>query len=448
LRDIFGLVAIGWPLMLNNLFNIGINVADTVMAGRLGAIQLAAVALGTSIWITLFLGGLGVIMALGPTVAQHYGAGRMHAIGHDTRQGLWLAVAVSAVLIIAMRSVSPVLRWMDIEAPVVILAQGYLDALSWGAPGACLYHVIRQMSEGTGRTIPIMVVMGTSLPINIALNYIFMFGKFGSPALGAVGAGLGSAITFWLMLLMIVLYTYRAGFYRSFQIWISIERPDWRAIRRLVAIGLPIGMSLMLQAGLFSAVALLMGSLGTNVVAAHQIALNVAAFIFMVPLGLGMATTVRVGQAIGRQEPAAAARAGFVGIGVCAAITCISAVCTFLYASTIAGLYTSDTAVLRLAIPLIMVAALLQVGDAAQAAAAGALRGLKDTRVPLLINALIYWCIGFTMAYVFGIYFELGARGIWYGLVLALWIAAVALTLRFAVVMRRKVRAAVRPASV
>ena len=426
--------------MLNNLFNIGINVADTIMAGRLGATQLAAVALASSVWITLFLAGLGVIMALGPTVAQHYGAGRMAAIGHDTRQGLWLALAVSAAVIVAMRSVSPVLRWAAIEEPVVILAQGYLDALSWGVLGISLYHVIRQMSEGAGRTIPIMIVMGASLPINIALNYIFIFGKLGSPALGAVGAGLGSGITFWLMFLMISIYTYRAGFYRPFHIWFSIEPPDWRAIADLATIGLPIGMSLMLQAGLFSAVALLMGSLGTDVIAAHQIALNFAGLVFMIPLGLGMATTVRVGQAIGRGEPQAAARAGYIGIGVCAAVTCISAICTFLFASMIVGLYTVDTAVSALATSLVMVAAFLQVGDAVQAAAAGALRGLKDTRVPLLINALIYWCVGFTTAYLFGIRLGIGARGIWYGLVLALWIAAFALTLRFVVVMRRRNR--------
>jgi MATE family multidrug resistance protein len=435
--------------MLNNLFNVGVNVADTVMAGRLGATQLAAVALGTSIWITLFLAGLGVIMALSPTVAQHYGAGRMDAIGHDTRQGLWLAFIVAAVVITAMRSVSPVLRAMGIDEPVVILAQGYLDALSWGVVGIHLYHVIRQMSEGVGRTIPIMVIMGASLPINIALNYVFMFGKLGSPALGAVGAGLGSGLTFWLMFLMILIYTWRAAFYRPFRIWRAIERPDWPAIGRLVAIGLPIGLSLMLQAGLFSAVALLMGSLGTNVIAAHQIALNFSAFIFMIPLGLGMATTVRVGQAIGRAEPGAARRAGFVGIVVCAVMTCGSAVCTFLFAPTIARLYTADAAVAPLAISLLMVAAFLQVGDAAQTAAAGALRGLKDTRVPLLINALIYWCIGFAAAYVFGIYLGIGARGIWYGLVLSLWIAAFALTFRFALVMRRHDRAGVtseRPA--
>ncbi len=431
LSDAARLLSISWPLILNNLFNIGVNVADTVMAGRLDATQLAAVALGSSIWITLFLTGLGVIMALGPTVAQHFGAGRIKDIGHDTRQGLWLAVFISIVIAVLLHNARPVMLWMNIESQVAILAQGYLDAISWGLLGCYWYHCLRQMNEGLGRTVPIMVIMGTSLPINVGLNYIFMYGKFGAPPLGAIGAGLGSGLTFWLMFLFIVIYTSKAKIYRQFEIWVAPEWPDWSAMRKLLVVGLPIGGSFMLQAGLFTAVALIMGSFGTVVVAAHAVTLNYASLIFMIPLGVGMATTAAVGQAIGRGKPRDARRIGYVGITMSLVMMCVSACATIAYAEDIARLYSGDEAVITLAVSLLLVAAVMQLGDGTQVTAAGALRGLKDTRIPLGINAFVYWCVGFTIAYVLGVRLGYGARGVWFGLCCCLWVAGILLTLRF-----------------
>lgn len=429
------LIIVGWPLILNNLFNIGVNVADTVMAGRLGAEQLAAVALGSSIWITVFLAGLGVIMAIGPIVAQHFGAGRIREIGHDTRQGLWLAMFISGVVVTMLHHAEPVMLWMDIERAVAALAQGYLDAISWGVIGCYWYHCLRQMNEGLGRTVPIMIIMGTSLPINVGLNYIFMYGKLGSPPLGAIGAGLGSGLTFWLMFLFIAIYTTTAKVYRQFDIWGCIEWPDWPAMRHLLAVGLPIGGSFMLQAGLFTAVALIMGSFGTVVVAAHAVTLNYASLIFMIPLGVGMATTALVGQAVGRGEPSVARRIGYVGIGMCFLLMCFSAALTIAYAGGIARLYSNDADVIAMSASLLIIAAALQLGDGSQVTAAGALRGLKDTRVPLLINGFVYWCVGFSVAYIVGVILDYGAQGVWFGLCSCLWLAAILLTLRFRRVM-------------
>ena len=439
LSDATRLLIISWPLILNNLFNIGVNVADTVMAGRLGATQLAAVALGSSIWITLFLAGLGVIMAIGPTVAQHLGAGRIKDIGHDTRQGLWLAVFISLIIAILLHNARPVMLWMQIEVEVADLAQGYLDAISWGVLGCYWYHCLRQMNEGLGRTIPIMIIMGTSLPINVGLNYVFMYGKFGAPALGAIGAGLGSGVTFWLMFVFIALYTSKAKIYRQFDIWVAPERPDWLAMRHLISVGLPIGGSFMLQAGLFTAVALIMGSIGTAVVAAHAVTLNYASLIFMIPLGVGMATTAVVGQAIGRGDPQSARRIGYVGITMCLLMMCVSACCTVAFAADIARLYSSDEAVITLATSLLVIAAIMQLGDGSQVTAAGALRGLKDTRIPLCINAFVYWCVGFSIAYVLGVRSGYGAHGVWIGLCCCLWVAGILLTLRFRQVINRRI---------
>jgi MATE family multidrug resistance protein len=273
-RDVGAIVRIGSPLIVTNVFSIAVAVADTLMAATLGPGALAAVAIGSGIWIALFLLGLGTVMALGPTVAQHYGAGQHERIGADTRQGLWLALLVTVPVVVAMRSCTPLLRWVGIDEAVVAPAQGYLDLLSWGVPAAYGYHALKQMNEGVGSTVPIMTVMTLSLPLNVLLNYGFLFGRLGAPALGAPGCGLGNAIAFWLMLAMLGGYTLRAPRYRRFALAARWEWPHGPTLWRLLLLGVPIGCSLFLQSGLFTTVALMMGALGTVAVAAHQVVLN------------------------------------------------------------------------------------------------------------------------------------------------------------------------------
>lgn len=441
--DVRAIFVVGGPLIVNNLSSIGVSTADTLMTSRLGPVQLAGVAIGSGLWIALFLLGLGTIMALGPTVAQHFGAGRDAEIGHDTRQGMWLGAVVSAFVIVAMRQVGPLLAALGIEPEVSRLAEGYLDALSWGVPAAYGYHALKQMNEGVGRTIPIMVVMGVALPINVLLNYALIYGRFGLPPLGAVGCGLGNGISFWIMFAMLAGHVAWTPYYRRFRIWRAIEPPDFAALGRLFGLGAPIGLSLFLQSGLFTMVALLMGQLGTAAIAAHQVVLNYSGLVFMVPLGLAMALTVRVGQAVGRGDPAGARRVGLTGLGLCAAITLVSGTTTLWFAEKIAAAYSGDADVVELCLALFRVAAWLQIGDGIQVAAAFALRGFKDTRVPLLINAANYWGVGFGLAYGLGIVLGQGAEGIWIGLTAALWSAGAMLIARFLLICRRATAASV-----
>ncbi len=439
--DLRAIFVVGGPLIINNLSSIGVGTADTLMTSRLGSDQLAAVAIGSGLWISIFLLGLGTIMALGPTIAQHFGAGRDTAIGHDTRQGLWLGLMISIIVIITMRHVSPLLHAFGFEVDVVALAQGYLDALCWGVPGAYGYHALKQMNEGVGRTIPIMVVMAIALPVNVLLNYLFIFGHLGHAPLGAIGCGLGNGISFWLMFAMLAWYTWVTPYYRRFQIWRAIDAPDFVALRRLVGLGSPIGVSLFLQSGLFTMVALMMGQIGTDSIAAHQIVLNYSGLVFMVPLGFAMALTVRVGQAVGRGDAVGAQRIGLTGLGLCASVTLISGTTTLLFAEQITAAYTDDVAVAAICVLLFQIAAALQIGDGIQVAAAFALRGFKDTRMPLLINATTYWGIGFVLAYALGIHFGYGAEGVWIGLTTALWTAGALLITRLVMVSRTTILA-------
>jgi len=435
-QDLRKIMAIGLPLVANNLSSIAINVADTRMASELGTSQLAAVAIGSGIWIALFLLGLGVIMALGPTVAQHYGAGRLEEIGHETRQSLVVGLGLSLVVFFAMRSFEPFLLHLGIDPEVSALAQEYLSALSWGVFAAYGYHTFKQMSEGVGRTIPIMVVMCTMLPVNVALNYVLMFGKLGIEPMGVAGCGLGNSISFWIMFAMLVTYSLTSQYYRSFKIFKLSSWIDWPVLRRLVSLGMPIGLSLFLQSGLFTTVALLMATLGTVAVAAHQVVLSYSGLVFMVPLGLAMALTVCVGQEIGRGDTRSAIRIGYTGLIICALVSTVASATTFFYAPVIAQLYTSDASVIALSTHLFRLAALLQFGDGIQVAAAFVLRGLKDTRVPLMLNAVNYWGFGFVLAYVLGMSLGYGATGVWLGLSLSLCTGAILLTGRFVFLAR------------
>ena len=441
LSDLTALWTVGWPLILNNLFSMGVNVADTLMIGRLGATSLAALAIGSGTWVAIFLAGLGILMALGPTVSHHFGAQRYVEIGHDTRQALWLAMLLSLLVCLALHHVEYPLARLGIEPAIVGLAGEYLRGLSWGVPAVYCYQVFRQMNEGIGRTLPIMVVTGLGLILNVAVSYVLVFGKLGFTARGVEGSGLGTAIAFWGMLCLLLTHVALHPAYDRFVLWRARFRPDWGALLHLVGLGWPIGLSLLMQAGLFMALALMMGRLGPTFAAAHQITLNYAGLVFMLPLGIGFATAVLVGQAMGAGAPKEARRIGMVGIFVCFCVAGSIAMATWIGSAHIAELYTRDASVTALASTLLLASGFLQWGDGTQSAAAGALRGLKDTRVPMVINGTIYWGVGFATAWLLGVEFGLGGIGIWAGLALALCTAAVVLTLRFRHIVERRIEA-------
>lgn len=437
LKEMKALLRLAGPLIVNSLSIAGMQFADAVMAGRLGASALAAVAVGASVWFLGFALCLGLMMALSPIAARFYGAGELGLIGRYTRQGLILGVGLGlAILVLARLWTGPVLAFIGIDAEFRNVTVDYVHAIVLGAPAICAFLALRFTTEGIGYTRPIMYSSLFALVCNVFLNYVFIFGHFGAPALGAVGAGVASAITMWLILVLLGVYMVRHPRYAPLRIFERLPAPRLPVLKEILLLGVPIAVTITAEAGLFSAVSILVGTLGAEITAAHQIAINFASTMFMVPLALSAATTVRIGHALGSGRPEAARFSGVTGIALCAGFMTLSAAFLLLFRDAVVSLYTTDPAVKTIAMGLVMIAAVFQIADGVQVGAAGALRGYKDTRVPMLINTFAYWVLAFPLAYLAAVTFRAPPEYIWGGFVLGLTVAAVMLTVRYRRVSR------------
>ncbi|MDN5864591.1 MAG: MATE family efflux transporter [Gammaproteobacteria bacterium] len=426
------MVAIALPVVANNLLTVGMQLTDTVMAGRLSANALAAVSVGGSIFVPFFLLALGVLGALSPMSAQLYGAGRVAGIGLLSRQAAWLALLLAGLLMTGFHFLGPLYAFANIDESLASVSADYVVALAWGLPAIFLYLVLRFASEGIGHTRPMFYVALAAFLINIPLDYWFVYGGFGVPQMGAVGCGYATAIAMWVQFAAMLIYVLtKKRRYRPLQLFQRFERPRFAPLSELTRLGVPIGVMLFAEVSLFGAVALLMASFGTVTAAAHQIAVSVASFSFMFPLGLATGITVVVGQAIGNDRPDLARRAGLVGIGLSLAFELAAAILIVLLRQPIAQLFTTNQAVIALAATLLLMCAAFQLSDGLQVASAGALRGLKDVRVPMWITVLAYWGTGLPLAWAFGFPLGIGPVGVWVGLIAGLTVAGLLLVRRF-----------------
>jgi len=331
----------------------------------------------------------------------------------------------------------PVLRWVGTDPTLIEGAAAYVRAISLGVPGLLGFLAVRFACEGLGLTAPIMATAVLGLAVNVAGNWVFMYGKLGAPALGPVGTGVASAVTMWTMFIMLTLATARGRHFQPYRLYAGREWPKLRYLRELLALGIPICGSVLSESGLFVGVGLMMSTLGGRTVAAHQIALNFAVFMFMVPLAMHSATTIHVGHALGRGDAAGGRRAGLVGIALCGALMTGSALVILIAHRGIARLYTDDAGVVALASQLLLMAGIFQISDGLQVGAHGALRGYKDARVPMLLGFVCYWLVGFPLAWGLGIHRGLGPIYVWVGLIAGLTLSALALNVRFLWIARR-----------
>ena len=418
------------PLALGQLAAMFMGVVDSILAGHHGLTTLAAVTVGSSIWNVALFVVVGVLLAIPPSVSQLAGAGRRAEIAPLWRQALWISLAIGLLLTAATWYSPLLLDAIGIVPEVRPPAAAFLRAIAFGAPALSLYFCLRYLAEGMQHTTPSMFAGIAGLVALVPLGYVLMFGAGPLPGLGAAGLGIATALVLWAQAIGFAIFLSRSRRFADLGLFAHFERPNWPVIRGLLALGLPMGVSIFMEGSLFVATALLIGRLGALDVAAHQIAINVASVCFMLPLGIAMATTVRVGHAAGARDRVGLRRAAYAGFGLGAATQAGAAALLLFGAGAIASLYTKDEAVIALAVTLMAYAAVFQIPDGIQVLSNGVLRGLKDTRVPMYITVFAYWGVGLPLGIWFGLHLGGRAPGLWVGLILGLSVAAVGLLLR------------------
>jgi MATE family multidrug resistance protein len=421
------------PLALTQLGQIAMMTTDIAMIGRLGSEAMAAAALAHTVFFVSFTFGMGLVSAVAPLAAQAFGARNPHLIRRSLRVGMWAALLMSLPMMALLLRGEQILLMLGQAPTSAHLAQQYLLGLAWGMLPALWFMAVRGFMSAVNRPEPILWITLAAIPANAALVYVLLYGAFGLPELGLFGVGLASSIVNLATFLAGLWFATRRRPFRKYHVLGHFWRTDWQLMRKLVIIGAPISISFLLEYGLFGAAGLLMGVISTTALAAHQIALQVAAILYMVPFGISMAATVRVGHAVGRGDAGGVRRAGYIatwlGIVLAAILTLAVIISRFGIAEVFLGESTDATA--ELSATLLLVGSTLFIADAIQTIAAGALRGMNDTRIPLLFAVLSYWLIGFACACWLGFWTSWGAVGVWIGLSVGTAIFAILLLLRF-----------------
>ena len=424
------------PMALTQLGQIAMTTTDLVLIGRISDEAVAAAGLAGTVYFVSFTLGIGLMAAVAPLAAQAFGAGDPPLVRRALRTGLWAALFISLPIMAFPLRGEQILHALGQAQSTSHLAQDYLFGLAWGVMPALWFQAIRSFMGAVNRPQPILWITLAAIPANALLAYLLIYGAFGLPTLGLFGAGIATtAVNFGTFLAGLWFVTQRKPF-SDYRVMTRLWRIDWTLMRQIVIIGAPISIAFLLEYGMFSSAGLLMGLIGTTALAAHQIALQVTAILFMVPFGVGMAATIRVGHAVGRNDLAGVRRAGLIAILLGVVLSAILTLAVILARVAIVRLFLGATAenaaaTVDLAATLLAIGATLFITDGLQGTAVGALRGLKDTRVPLLLAAISYWLIGFSAAYALAFFTPLGPLGVWIGLSLGTAVHATLLVLRF-----------------
>ena len=426
----------GLPLMGAQVLSIGNGLVDALVAGRLGAAALAAVGVGASIVFLVTLSSIGLMAALSPTMARLRGQGRREEVGAVFRQGLWIALVLGALDLLVLAYCLAALDGWGFDPELLEPMQGYLAAAMWSVPAAVLLLAGRNVCEATARTRPVLLVQCVGLAINLVADLGLGLGLFGLPRLGIVGIGWSTTIV-QTSACLILFALLRAPTFARFALYRPMERPDLARLGHLLALSAPICLMLLAEGGLFAATAIQMGLLGTLEASAHNIAIGTTAAFYMLPLGLSFALTARIGVAYGRGSARGVRLRAASGLLLTLIIAASSSAVLALFGEPIAALYTDEPEVRALAARLLLLAALFQLSDGLQATLSGLLRGLHDTRVPMLISAFSYWGVGFGTGWLAAHRFGFGAYGLWFGLIAGLTLAALLQGWRLANRLRR-----------
>jgi MATE family multidrug resistance protein len=434
-EDLARLLRLATPVVFVQLGIMSMGVVDTMVVGRVSAVALAGVAIGSLYNLALGTFGIGVIMALDPLVSQAVGAHDEPAIARALQRGLVIALGLGVITALMSLPADHVLRRLGQPPELVAVAAPYVH-IQW--PSMVAFFVLvafRQTLQALGHMRPVVATIVTANVVNAVLAWSLVFGELGAPRLGTIGSGLATAIARWFMALLLLALAWRHLVPR---IVARVGALEWRPILRMIGIGLPIGFQFVLEYGVFATVALLMGHIGPVAAGAHQIAINIASLTFMVPLGVSNATSVLVGRAVGAGDATRARQASLAGLCVGAVFMAGSALMLGFLPRALAGLYTPDPGVVALAIQLIPIAGVFQVFDGLQVVSIGVLRGLGDTRTPMVVNLIGYWLFALPLSLVLAFRLGLGPRGLWWGFVGGLGLVAVILLARVKARLGRK----------
>ncbi|MEH7037071.1 MATE family efflux transporter [Bacillus pseudomycoides] len=431
-------VLLFFPIFVTQMSLFAMSFFDTTMSGHASATDLAGVAIGTSIWIPISTGLTGILMATTPIIAQLVGSKQKEDVPHIVIQAVYLAIGVSLlVILIGFFAVSPILKGMHLEEQVEHIASQFLSIIAIGIIPLFVYTVLRGFIDALGKTRTTMIITLLSLPINVILNYVFIFGHFGFPKLGGVGAAIASTATYWCILFITIIIIRTKEPFTSFGIFRRLYRLSISSWKELLKLGVPIGFAIFFETSIFAAVTLMMSNFSTTTIAAHQAAMNFASLLYMTPLSLAMAMTIAVGFEVGANRCENAKQYSFIGIGLALAFALLYSILLFFFDDQIASIYTTDIAVHDLAKEFLIFAILFQISDAIATPVQGALRGYKDVNVTLIMTLIAYWIIGLPLGYILATYTSLAAKGYWIGLIIGLAFGAIFLLVRLLQVQRK-----------
>ncbi|MGO4892605.1 MATE family efflux transporter [Flavobacterium sp. W21_SRS_FM6] len=433
-KELKTILHLAWPLLIAQITQTLMGVSDTIMAGRYSATDMAAVAIGFGFTLPVIVFIQGITLALPPIISRFNGAKQTDKVANYTQQMAWLSM-VFALLAVAFSFVfEPLLNVINMESELRTITIDYIQYILFSMPAFALYQVLRNFSEGLSITKPSMVIMVIGLLVNIPANYVLIYGKFGLPELGGAGCGIATALVFVAMFIATLIYTKYSKKLSQFNLYQRFYWPDLSLISECIKLGLPIAMTILFEVTLFAVVAILLAPFGATVVASHQIALNFSALMFMIPLSLGMATSIRIGYLLGENRPDQAKIATRCAFLVGISIAVFTATFTVFAREMIARLYSIDEEVILLASSLLLLAAMFQFSDAIQVISGTALRGYKDTAWMFYLSFVSYWIVGMTIGCILGltdwIVPKMAGAGFWIGFICGLSTAAVLLSLR------------------
>lgn len=432
------------PLITALLSQIAMEFVDTLMLGRLGPNALAAGGLGSAFFITLFVLCLGIMIAIGTCVAHAYGGKQYYEVSHLGRQGMWLVLFLAIPCMLILWFTPQILTLLKHNRDVVNNTSLYIHGLLWAFLPALGFLTLREFISALSRPQMVMIITFIAIPLNALCNYILMYGKWGFPNLGVQGIGIATSFVQTLMLVALILFVHNSRHFRHYNLFRYFEWPDFKKIFELLHVGLPVGITLLLEVGLFSLTAILMASLGTSSMAAHQIAIQTMSIVYMIPLGIAEATTMRVGQTMGAHDPKRAYLITHISLGLGLLCGGITALCLWLFPKAIIGLFVdlqdpNNAVVIGYAVQFLKIAAVFVLVDVVQSVANGALRGIKDTYIPMLLGLISYWGSGLLSGYVLAFVFDLGGVGLWWGLAIGIAASALCLYGRFHYKIKQKI---------